>query len=136
MPYKSLREAAADLEKTGQLRRIKIEVDPNLDMAAIHRRVFDAAGPALLFERVKDSPFQALSNIYGTYKRTDFLFRNTIRAVEKVVELKLDPSLFLKNPLRYLGAPLTALTALPRRVPKAFAAANFAGPGATAHPRD
>lgn len=115
MAYSSMHEAVVDLEKNDMLRRIKIPIDPNLEMAEIHRRVFEAGGPALLFERVEGSPFQAVSNIYGTYERTDFLFRHTIRAVEKVVELKLDPNNFFKNPMRYLGAPFTALKALPMR---------------------
>lgn len=115
MGYSSLREAALDLEKHGQLRRIAIEVDPDLDMAEIHRRVFEAGGPALLFERVKGSPFPALSNLYGTFERTEFLFRDTLRKVQKVIELKADPTNFAKQPTRYLGAPFTALTALPQR---------------------
>ena len=126
MSYKSLRAAVNDLEKTGQLSRIKIEIDANLEMAEIHRRVYDAGGPALLFEHVKGSPFQAVSNIYGTYERTDFLFRHTIKAVEKVIELKLDPTNFLKNPMRYLGAPFTALKALPMKLPLSMAASNYA----------
>jgi 4-hydroxy-3-polyprenylbenzoate decarboxylase len=125
MSYKSLRAAANDLERTKQLRRITIEVDPDLEMAEIHRRVYDAGGPALYFERVKGSPFAALSNLYGTYERTDFLFRNTIKAVEKVVELKLDPANFLKNPLRYLGAPFTALKALPMKQPLSLSACGW-----------
>ena len=125
MAYKSLREAANDLEKHGKLKRISIEVDPDLEMAEIHRRMFEAGGPALLFERVKGSPFQAISNIYGTYERTDFLFRHTLKAVEKVVELKLDPTNFLKNPLRYLGAPFTALKALPLKLPLSMSPSTY-----------
>jgi 4-hydroxy-3-polyprenylbenzoate decarboxylase len=56
--YASLRQAAQDLEKNGQLLRISEEVDPNLEMAEIHRRVFAKGGPAILFENVKGSPFQ------------------------------------------------------------------------------
>ncbi len=115
MAYASLRAAALDLERAGKLIRISTEVDPNLEMAEIHRRVFDAQGPALWFERVKGSPFQAISNIYGTYERTEWLFRHTMDKVQRVIELKADPANFFKDPLRYLGAPLTALTALPRR---------------------
>ena len=115
MAYASLRAAALDLERAGKLIRISTEVDPNLEMAEIHRRVFDAQGPALWFERVKGSPFQAVSNIYGTYERTEWLFRHTMEKVQRVIELKADPANFFKDPLRYLGAPLTALTALPRR---------------------
>lgn len=114
MAYSSMRAAAADLEKSGQLVRVTEEVDPDLEVAEIHRRVFDAGGPALLFERIKGSPFQAISNIYGTKERTDFLFRHSYDKVKRVVEIKADPSNFLKQPFRYLGAPFTALTALPR----------------------
>ncbi len=104
-----------DLEKHGQLIRIKTEIDPDLEMAEIHRRIFEAGGPAILFEQVKGSPFRAVSNIYGTYDRTEFIFRHTINRVQKVIELKADPANFFKNPLRYLSAPFTALSALPRR---------------------
>jgi 4-hydroxy-3-polyprenylbenzoate decarboxylase len=113
MSYRSLKEAATDLEKHGHLVRVKQEVDPNLEMAEIHRRIFDNNGPAILFERVKGSPFPALSNIYGTHERTDFLFRHTIDQVQRVIELKADPANFFKRPSRYLSAPFTALSALP-----------------------
>ncbi len=115
MAYRSMNDAVLDMEEHGHLVRIKEEVDPNLEMAEIHKRVFHAGGPALLFERVKGSPFRALSNIYGTFERTDFLFRHTINQVQKVIELKADPAHFFKNPTRYLSAPFTALTALPRK---------------------
>ncbi len=114
MAYRSLRAAAKDLERTGQLVRIREEVDPDLEIAAIHRRVFDAGGPALLFEKVKGSPFQALSNLYGTFDRTRFLFRKELEKVQKVIELKADPARLMQKPLRYLSAPFTALRALPR----------------------
>ena len=52
MSYSSLRACVNDLEKHGQLLRIKKEVDPNLEMAEIHRRIFDEGGPAILFEKI------------------------------------------------------------------------------------
>ena len=108
MSYSSLRDAARDLEKHGMLLRIKDEVDPNLEMAGIHRQVFDRKGPAILFEKVKGSPFQALSNLYGTFERTEFLFRHTLERVKRVIELKKDPANLAKKPGRYLSAPVTA----------------------------
>jgi 4-hydroxy-3-polyprenylbenzoate decarboxylase len=113
--YSSLRDAVRDLERHGMLLRIQEEVDPNLEIAEIHRQVFDRQGPAILFERVKGSPFQAVSNIYGTFERTAFLFRHTLEAVKRVIELKKDPTNFLQHPGRYLGAPFTALSALPMK---------------------
>ena len=115
MAYKSLHHCIIDLEKNGHLKRIKEEVDPDLEMAEIHRQVYDAKGPALLFEKVKGSPFMAASNLYGTNERMAFIFRKTLPKVRKVVELKGDPTLFLKKPFHYLSAPFTAITALPMK---------------------
>jgi 4-hydroxy-3-polyprenylbenzoate decarboxylase len=42
MGYKSLDECINDLEKNGHLIRIKEEVDPDLEMATIHLKVFEA----------------------------------------------------------------------------------------------
>lgn len=56
MAYKSLAECVSDLEKHGHLIRIKEEVDPYLEMAAIHLRIYENKGPAILFEKVKGSP--------------------------------------------------------------------------------
>ena len=54
MAYASLEACLLDLEKNGHRVRIKEEVDPHLEMAAIHLRVHEAGGPALFFENVKD----------------------------------------------------------------------------------
>ena len=113
MGYKSLAECVADLEKHGHLIRIKEEVDPYLEMAAIHLRVYEKQGPALLFEKVKGSPFQAVSNLFGTIERSKFMFRDSLPKVQELVELRSDPMKALKKPFKYIGTGLTALTALP-----------------------
>ena len=115
MAYHSLQQAIDDLPRE-QLLRIQEEVDPNLEMAEIHRRVFDAGGPAILFERVKGSPFRALSNLYGTRERTAYLFRHHLEAVQKLIRLKADPADLLRHPGRYLGTPFTAVKGLPRKM--------------------
>lgn len=74
MHYSSLEACLLDLEKNGQLIRVKECVDPHLEMAAIHLRVHEAGGPALLFEQVKGSRFRAASNIFGTLDRSKFIF--------------------------------------------------------------
>jgi 4-hydroxy-3-polyprenylbenzoate decarboxylase len=53
MAYSNLEACLLDLERNGQLLRIKEEVDPHLEMAAIHLRIFEQKGPAILFEKVK-----------------------------------------------------------------------------------
>ncbi|MBD3660775.1 MAG: UbiD family decarboxylase, partial [Arenibacter algicola] len=100
MGYKSLAATVADLEKNGHLIRIKEEVDPKLQMAAIHLRVHAAGGPAILYENVKGSPFPAVSNLFGTLERSRFIFRDTLDAVKQMVQLKGDPSQALKHPFQ------------------------------------
>lgn len=117
MAYSSLASCLIDLEKNGQLIRIKEEVDPYLEMAAIHLRVYEMGGPALLFENVKGSRFRAASNIFGTLDRSRFIFRDTLAAVQKLIELKGDPFKAIKHPIQNMGAGLAALKALPLKNP-------------------
>lgn len=97
--------------------RIKEQVDPYLEMAAIHLRVYEMGGPALLYENVKGSRFRAASNIFGTLNRSRFIFRDTLASVQKLIELKGDPIKAIKHPLQNFGAGLAALKALPLRNP-------------------
>ncbi len=117
MAYTSLEACLIDLERNGQLIRIKEEVDPYLEMAAVHLRVHAAGGPALLFENVKGSPFRAASNIFGTLERSKFIFRDTLQMVQQLIELKNDPVKAIKHPLTNFGAGIAALKALPLKNP-------------------
>lgn len=115
MGYSSLRQCIEDLEKHGHLIRIREEVDPYLEMAAIHLRVYAHQGPALLFENVKGSRFPAVSNLFGTLERSRFMFRDTLEKIKVLVDLKSDPIKAVKKPFRYAGVAMTALSALPLR---------------------
>jgi 4-hydroxy-3-polyprenylbenzoate decarboxylase len=115
MGYSSLRECIIDLEKHKHLVRIKEEVDPNLEMAAIHLRVFEAGGPAVYFENVKGCKFSAVSNLFGTMERSRFIFRDTLETVKKLVALTADPAALFKNPFHYAELPFHAFNALPRK---------------------
>jgi len=57
MGYKNLSQCLTALESRGELVRISQEVDPNLEIGAIQRRVYQAQGPALLFTNVKGCAF-------------------------------------------------------------------------------
>jgi 4-hydroxy-3-polyprenylbenzoate decarboxylase len=116
MGYKSLQECVDDLESHGHLVRIKEEVDPYLEMAAIHLRVYDAKGPAILFENVKGSKYKAVSNLFGTVERSTFMFRDALPKVKLLVEAQGDPMKALKNPFRYWKLPFFAIKALPKKV--------------------
>jgi 4-hydroxy-3-polyprenylbenzoate decarboxylase len=116
MGYPSLRACLIDLERHGRLVRVDAEVDPRLEMAAIHRRVFEAGGPALLFTRPKGCAFPMACNLFGTLERTRFLFRDALNAVRHLVELKVDPSSFWRDPWRYRDVPGALWHARPKQV--------------------
>jgi 4-hydroxy-3-polyprenylbenzoate decarboxylase len=69
MKYRDLRDFIAQLEKQGELKRIKQEVDPVLEMTVICDRVLKQGGPALLFENPKGFNIAVLGNLFGTPKR-------------------------------------------------------------------
>lgn len=125
MSYNSLQACVDDLEKNGHLIRIKQEVDPYLEAAAIHLRVYEAEGPAILFENIKGSKFPAVSNLFGTLERSKFMFRDTLANIKTLVDLKNNPLKAIKNPLKYAGVSLTAISALPLKIPQSFAKVNY-----------
>jgi len=116
MGYRILREAVNDLEQTGQLIRINRSIDPNLLAGAIQRRVYLHQGPALLFTNLNGCRFPAVANLFGTLERTRFLFRDTLRRIDTLVKLKLDPKHLLRSPASLLEAPRGAFHLLPRKV--------------------
>ena len=81
MAYDDLREWIAALDSTGELKRIRTEVDPILEITEITDRVsknkvrnggrqFSAGGPALLFQNLKGHPgSQLLINQFGSARR-------------------------------------------------------------------
>jgi 4-hydroxy-3-polyprenylbenzoate decarboxylase len=69
MPYSSLAEFLEDLSHQGQLARIEVEVDRDLEIAEITRRVARDGGPALLFDRVRGQTMAVVTNLLGTDDR-------------------------------------------------------------------
>ncbi len=69
MQYKDLRDFISKLESMGELKRVSVEVDPNLEMTEICDRTLRAGGPAILFENVKGHSIPLLGNLFGTTRR-------------------------------------------------------------------
>lgn len=123
MIHSSLKEALLDLERHGLLVRIKEEVDPYLEMSAIHLHMFARNAPALLFENVKGCRYQATSNLFGNMEVSKFLFRHTLGKMQELVKLRNDPMAAIRHPFRYASTGLAAFRALPRRM--GFSSAGF-----------
>ena len=71
MPIEDLGEFIEKLEVAGELRRVKTQVDADLEIAEILRRVMYANGPAILFENVKNHSMPVLGNAFGSLKRLE-----------------------------------------------------------------
>lgn len=112
--YKSLQLAIKDLEKHGHLVRIKEEMDPHLEIPEIQRRAFEQGAPAILFEKVKGTPFPALANLYGSDERCKFLFRKTLAGVQGMVDAKVyGPASVFKNISKLPELLKCSMSALP-----------------------
>jgi len=95
IPYKDLRDFIAKLEQLGQLKRIKLEIDPYLEMTEICDRTLRANGPALLFENPKGHTIPVLGNLFGTPQRVALgMGQESVSALREVGQLLA----FLKEP--------------------------------------
>ena len=113
MKFKTLFDCIRFLEKENELVRVTEQVDPDLEMAEITRRVFANNGPAVFFENVKDSGFPAVSNLFGTYERALKILEPEFGKLRKLIRLKSDPAALLKRPLSSIRSASALLHAYP-----------------------
>lgn len=95
MKYKDLRDFIEQLEKMGQLKRVTMEIDTELEMTEIADRTLRAGGPAILFENPKGSNIPVLANLFGTPERVALgMGQESVEALREVGKLLA----FLKEP--------------------------------------
>ncbi|MEX1139317.1 MAG: UbiD family decarboxylase [Bacteroidota bacterium] len=70
-PFHALGEFLRFLESQGELKRIRVEVDPHLEITEIATRALREGMPALLFENVRGSSFPLAANVYASEKRIE-----------------------------------------------------------------
>ncbi len=101
MPIEDINEFVTELEKKGELKRIKTEVDSNLEIAEILRREMYSKGPAILFENVKNYNMPVLGNAFGSMKRLEIglEMKDFTEIGQRIVDMtKMDiPSGFLNK---------------------------------------
>ena len=69
MAYSDLQAFLADLERDGDLTRVRAEVDPHLEVTGIVQQVVRDQGPALLFENPSRGRMPLAINVFGTQQR-------------------------------------------------------------------
>ena len=99
MKYHDLRDFMSQLEKTGELKRVGVEVDTRLEMTEICDRVLRAAGPAILFEKPRTGQtshsIPVLANLFGTPQRVALgMGEESVQALREVGKLLA----YLKEP--------------------------------------
>lgn len=101
MAIEDIHEFVTELEKKGELKRVKTEVDSNLEIAEILRRAMYSNGPAILFENVKNYDMPVLGNAFGSIKRLEIGLEMTdfTEIGQRIVDMtKMDmPSGFLNK---------------------------------------
>jgi 4-hydroxy-3-polyprenylbenzoate decarboxylase len=101
VPIEDIHEFVIELEKNGELKRVKTEVDSNLEIAEILRREMYSNGSAILFENVKNYDMPVLGNAFGSIKRLEIGLEMTdfTEIGQRIVDMtKLDiPSGFLNK---------------------------------------
>ncbi len=113
-----LQDFLSQLEREDELARVRVEVDPELEITEIATRVVKQQGPALLFERVKGSPMPLAINVLGSERRIELALGRHPQQVgdelRRLIEAATPP-----RPRRLLGEWRTIgrlLAAPPRRV--------------------
>jgi len=94
-----------ELEKKDELKRIKVQVDSNLEIAEIMRRQMYSNGPAILFENVKDYDIPILANAFGSMKRLEIALEMTdfTEIGQRIVDMtKLDIPSGILNKIKKL----------------------------------
>ncbi len=93
MAYESLRDWVEALERAGELKRVKAELSPHLEMAELADRTVKSNGPALLFENVAGyKGAHVLMNQFGSERRMRMaLDVDSLDDVAKRIEALLHP---------------------------------------------
>src|SRR5918993_1695819 len=119
--HRNLRSFLELLRKESDLVEVNAEVDPDLELAEVHRRVIERGGPALLFRRVKGSRYPVVTNLFGTERRIALAFgpkpEALVRRAVEVAESLLPPR--PKELWRQKSLALEALRLGTRRVRRA-----------------
>ncbi|MDR1479657.1 MAG: UbiD family decarboxylase [Planctomycetaceae bacterium] len=121
MGYLTLRSCVEDLRRVGELVECSELVDPYLELAAVQRRLYLEGAPAVLFTNPMNCKFPMLSNLFGTEKRLNFIFRDGIGPMRKAIELGVDPVSLLSGRVNFwsvFSLGLTALSSLYYSFPK------------------
>ena len=85
-------------------------------MASIHLDEFAKNGKAVLFENIRGCKYKAVSNLFGSLARSQFMFRDSLQIVKDLIEIKTNPISAFKNPVKAFFIALNGIFAIPKKV--------------------
>src|SRR5690349_14145794 len=100
MAYDDLREFIRSLEKHGELKRVRVEVDPYLEITEFADRSVKSGGPAMLFEKPKGSDVPVLINAFASMRRMEIALE--VSSVEEIAG-RISDLLAMQKPEGLLG---------------------------------
>lgn len=94
MPDQNLTDFINRLRREKELVEIQAEVDPVLEITEINDRIIKREGPALLFHKVKGSPFPLAINLFGSTRRMNLALgvddlSEAAKKIESFLEVKV-----------------------------------------------
>ncbi len=130
MKYHDLRDFLSQLQKQGELKRVRASVDPYLEITEICDRTLKNAGPALLFEKPKGHSIPVLGNLFGTPRRVALgMGQESVAALREVGQLlamlrEPEPPKGLKDAWEKFGVFKQVFKMPPKEVRKAHCQEN------------
>jgi UbiD family decarboxylase len=108
-----LREYLGALRKLGELQEVNVEVDQDLEIGAIARRLYETGGPAALFTRIRgiEAGFRVLAAQAGVSRQPG------LHLCRIALSLGLKPTTTADEIINRLAAALSAQPIPPRIVP-------------------
>lgn len=100
MPHADLREFIRALEQAGELKRVPFEVDPHLEITEFADRAVKSGGPALLFEKPRNSRYPVLINAFASLRRMEIALG--VQSVDEIAA-RIAEMLELRMPQGLLG---------------------------------
>jgi len=124
MAYNDLRDFIKVLEAKGLIHRVKVEVDPVLEIAEITDRMCKSpdGGKALFFEKVKGSQIPVVTNIFGSFERMCLALEiESLDDIGKRIEKLLNqtPPKTFKEKIKAVFELIEVSKYLPKKVNKA-----------------
>ena len=122
--YQNLGEFISELERAGELLRIKAPVSCDLEITHITDLASKASGggKALLFENVRESRFPVLTNAFGSERRICLaLGTDSLDALARRIEsfVRIEPPKSLRQMVKLLPMGIDLIRFLPRKTQKA-----------------